>query len=59
MNVNPSKCTSHASFAGEFLSAAKQAPTIFFAPILGAIKGVSGQWRDMHRATLTAAGKAD
>jgi len=58
MKVNPTKCTDHTSFAVEFFTAAKQAPTIFFTPIKGAIKGVSSLWRDMHRTTSTVNGKA-
>lgn len=34
----------------EFLIAAKQAPSIYFAPLLGAFHGVKAQW-DERQAT--------
>lgn len=38
------------SVVREFLIAAKQAPSIYFAPLLGAIHGVKAQW-DERQAT--------
>lgn len=29
----------------EFLQAAKRSPMIYFAPLLGAIQGVQGEWK--------------
>lgn len=37
-------------FAREFLIAARQAPSIYFAPLLGAIQGLKAQWGE--RRTL-------
>lgn len=43
------------SLAAEFIKAAKQAPAIYFAPLLGAVNGVLRQWQKCHAAALPVA----
>lgn len=35
--------------AREIITAAKQAPAIYFAPLLGAIQGIKEEWRRIRR----------
>lgn len=44
-----SKLTGNGLLA-EFARAASQAPAIYFAPVLGALAGISGQLRKSHTA---------
>lgn len=37
------------SFAREILAAARQAPAIYFAPLLGAVQGVKAEWQRQGR----------
>ena len=45
MGIEPGTGT---SLVAEFLKAASQGPTIYFAPLLGAFVGIASQWRKSH-----------
>lgn len=45
------------SFGSEFLSAAKQAPGIYFAPVVGAIKAIKAEFARLQNGGSSRAEK--